>query len=175
MAHRRRSVRRFTRGRREFAWVGDSGEFVQLDSSVIGESGLIQPADLTGSASKRTAILRKIVGSVDVFPFIIPFAAASFAYRAGVYTADVDDQTIIDPGVSNDLTEEIWHWTFTGVVYCNAAVMTDPPHHEVNISPNRRLTTDQEVRLAIAPVGFGLTDDGELSAQWQLRMLLEFG
>jgi len=166
-------IKRFTRAKRQYAWVGDVGFISPLDSASVGEANITSPFDITGSAAKRHAIVRKIVGTIVAAPAVIPFASAVFAYCGGIIIADVDPPTdVVDPSEASDLTEETWLYTFAGEVLCNAAVMTQPGHHMINQRPNRRITTDQVVQINCTGIP-DFTDDGEFTFWWHLRILLE--
>jgi len=172
-ARRRRQVKRFRSGHREFAWVGDAGFIEDIDSTFVGQTSIIAPADLTGSASKRSVILRKIIGTVAIFPSLIPVANESFIWYAGIVTHNDGDPTPDDPASPGALTEEIWHWTAHGAVLVNAAVLWGADPQRVDVRPNRRITTDNTVDLAITG-DLTVLEDGAFTAAWQLRCLLEF-
>jgi len=173
MAARKQFVRRFTRRRRNFAWVGDVGFVADIDSTSVAEAAFTSSGDITASSSSRKALIRKIVGTVVFAPTVLPVASQVFAYVGGIRIDDIDGQaTLIDPSDTDDLTEEPWLTTFAGEVLVNAVVMSEPIRHEINIKPNRFLTTDKTIIICSTGIP-DFTDDGPFTMWWHMRVLLE--
>lgn len=184
--NRVRRRRYFKTSKREYIWVST---FVTADQNATNgntdEFPIVQRDDWvrdpanTDTLEKGAKVVR-IVGDVRIRTEngsgTTSLAGASYAL--GIRKVDEDDSTVLD--LSNNFFQEDWMWTRGGSIPPNnattAAYAPQPNwRHEVDITVQRKLTSEDEIRFAYAGFEANGNDVGStlLVADYYFRCLVQ--
>lgn len=159
---RRRTSRRFQRGKRNYVWasvfvIGDQRSLngdVDAFPIVVRDDWARDPAN--GQTIEKGAVLQRIVGNVRVrtFSSALGVSGQGSAYIWGIGKFDEDDAQVLN--LTTSFFGEDWMRLEAGSNNINLAPSDPQERHAVDMTVKRKLTSEDEIRFCFG--GFsGLT------------------